>query len=37
METQPVSVTTTHTFGPACRLTLDSTGKAAWSFRPNAG
>ncbi|MXY98546.1 MAG: hypothetical protein F4Z29_12585 [Gemmatimonadetes bacterium] len=37
METQPVSVTTTHTFGPACRLTVDSTGKAAWSFRPNAG
>ena len=37
METKPVSVTTTHTFGPACRLTLDRTGKAAWSFRPNAG
>lgn len=37
METQPVSVTTTHTFGPACRLTVDSTGKAAWSFRPYAG
>ena len=37
METQPVSVTTTHTFGPACRLILDRTGKAAWSFRPNAG
>ncbi|MDE2847256.1 MAG: DUF5829 family protein [Gemmatimonadota bacterium] len=37
METQPVSVTTTHTFGPACRLTLDRTGKAAWSFRPDAG
>ncbi|MXX04838.1 MAG: hypothetical protein F4X08_02265 [Gemmatimonadetes bacterium] len=33
METQPVSVTTTHTFGPACRLTLDRTGKAVWSFR----
>ena len=37
METQPVSVTTTHTFGPACRLTVDRTGKAVWSFRPNAG
>lgn len=37
MKTQPVSVTTTHTFGPACRLTLDKKGKAAWSFRPNAG
>lgn len=37
METRPVSVTTTHTFGPACRLTLDTTGKAIWSFRPNAG
>lgn len=37
MQSQPVSVTTTHTFGPACRLTLDRTGKAAWSFRPNAG
>jgi len=37
METQPVSVTTTHTFGPACRLTVDRTGKASWSFRPNAG
>ncbi|MDE2728322.1 MAG: DUF5829 family protein [Gemmatimonadota bacterium] len=37
METQPVSVTTTHTFGPACRLTVDRTGKAAWSFRPDAG
>ncbi|MDE2824932.1 MAG: DUF5829 family protein [Gemmatimonadota bacterium] len=37
METQPVSVTTTHTFGPACRLTLDKTGNAVWSFRPNAG
>lgn len=37
METQPVSVTTTHTFGPACRLTLDRTGKAVWSFRPNVG
>ena len=37
METQPVSVTTTHTFGPACSLTLDRTGKAVWSFRPNAG
>jgi hypothetical protein len=36
MATQPVSVTTTHTFGPACRLTVDRTGKAAWSFRPNA-
>lgn len=34
METQPVSVTTTHTFGPACRLTVDRTGKASWSFRP---
>lgn len=37
METQPVSVTTTHTFGPACRLTVDRSGQAAWSFRPNAG
>ncbi|MCY3771595.1 MAG: DUF5829 family protein [Gemmatimonadetes bacterium] len=37
MKTQPVSVTTTHTFGPACRLTVDRTGKATWSFRPNAG
>lgn len=36
METQPVSVTTTHTFGPACRLTVDRTGMAAWSFGPNA-
>ena len=35
METRPVSVTTTHTFGPACRLTVESTGKAAWSFGPN--
>ncbi len=34
METQPVSVTTTHTFGPACRLTVHKTGKATWSFRP---
>ena len=33
METQPVSVTTTHTFGPACRLTIHKTGKATWSFR----
>ena len=32
METQPVSVTTTHTFGPACRLTVERTGKATWSF-----
>ena len=37
METRPVSVNTTHTFGPACRLTVDRTGKAAWSFQPNAG
>lgn len=37
METRPVSVTTTHTFGPTCSLTLDRTGKAVWSFRPNAG
>ena len=37
MKTQPVSVTTTHTFGPACRLTVDRTGRAAWSFRPDAG
>ena len=37
METKPVSVTTTHTFGPACRLTVHRTGKATWSFRPNAG
>ena len=36
METRPVSVTTTHTFGPACRLTVDRTGKAAWSLQPNA-
>ncbi len=34
METQPVSVTTTHTFGPACRLTVDRHGTATWSFRP---
>ena len=34
METRPVSITTTHTFGPACRLTVDRTGKATWSFRP---
>ncbi len=34
METQSVSVTTTHTFGPACRLTVERTGKATWSFRP---
>lgn len=33
METRPVSVTTTHTFGPACRLTVDRTGTAKWSFR----
>lgn len=33
METQPVSVTTTHTFGPACRLTVDRTGKATWFFQ----
>ncbi len=33
METQPVSVTTTHTFGPACSLTVDRTGKAAWFFQ----
>ena len=32
MVTRPVSVTTTHTFGPACRLTVDRTGKATWSF-----
>lgn len=37
METRPVSVTTTHTFGPACRLIVDRTGKADWSFRPNEG
>ena len=37
METRPVSVTTTHTFGPACRLTVGNTGKAAWSFGPAAG
>ena len=37
METRPVSVTTTHTFGPACRLTVESTGKATWSFGPAAG
>ncbi len=37
METHPVSVTTTHTFGPACRLTVDRTGKAAWSFDCIAG
>ncbi len=37
METRPVSVTTTHTFGPACRLTVDRTGKAAWSFDPITG
>ena len=36
METRPVSITTTHTFGPACRLTVDRTGKAAWSFEPSA-
>ncbi len=34
METQPVSVTTTHTFGPACRLTIHKTGTATWNFRP---
>ena len=34
MKTQRVSVTTTHTFGPACRLTIHKTGKAIWSFRP---
>ena len=33
METQPVSVTTTHTFGPACRLTVERAGTATWSFR----
>lgn len=33
METKPVSVTTTHTFGPACRLTVRETGEATWSFR----
>lgn len=32
METQPVSITTTHTFGPACRLTIRESGEAAWSF-----
>lgn len=32
METRPVSVTTTHTFGPACRLTIRESGEAAWSF-----
>ena len=37
METRPVSVTTTHTFGPACRLTVDRHGTATWSFRPNSG
>lgn len=36
METRPVSVTTTHTFGPACRLTVERTGKATWSFKPIA-
>ena len=34
METRPVSVTTTHTFGPACRLTIDRAGTATWSFKP---
>ncbi len=34
METRPVSVTTTHTFGPACRLTIRETGTATWSFQP---
>jgi|GEM_PF-2033375 len=33
METRPVSVTTTHTFGPACRLTVRKNGEAVWSFR----
>ncbi len=33
METRPVSVTTTHTFGPACRLTIRENGEAVWSFR----
>ena len=37
METRPVSVTTTHTFGHACRLTVDRHGTANWSFRPNSG
>ncbi len=37
METRPVSVATTHIFGPACRLTVDRHGTATWSFRPNSG
>ena len=32
MVTRPVSITTTHTFGPACSLTVDRTGEATWSF-----
>ncbi len=33
METRPVSVTTVHTFGPSCRLTVDRTGTATWSLQ----
>ena len=32
METRPVSVTTTHTFGSACRLAIRESGEAEWSF-----
>lgn len=33
MDTRPLSVTTTHTFGPTCRLTVDRKGKATWFFQ----
>lgn len=32
METEPVSVTTIHSFGRACRLTIHKEGKAIWEF-----
>ncbi len=35
METRPVSVTTTHIFGPECRLIVKKTGTATWSFGHN--
>jgi len=35
METQPVSVTTTHIFSPECRLIVEKSGTATWSFGHN--
>ena len=32
MATKPVSVTTTHSFGPACNLTIHKAGMATWNF-----